>query len=55
LKCDNGKGKIQNLNEMKKISFLVLVLSTVGIRLLGQDVIATKTGPPGYLAGIGNR
>jgi len=45
--------KIENLNEMKKIVFLVLVVSTVGIRLLGQDVIATKTGPPGTWQELG--
>src|SRR3954469_13847461 len=38
---------------MKKITLLVLVVAMISMHVLAQDLIATKTGPPGTWQELG--
>jgi hypothetical protein len=46
-------GKLKNLNAMKKTTLIFMAISIISLDLFAQDVVATKTGPPGTWQELG--
>ena len=46
-------GKLKNLNAMKKTTLIFAAISIISVDLFAQDVVATKTGPPGTWQELG--